>query len=66
MALATAPKFLGEEQVLSLVEKVIKQSEAEGVFVSVSTEEESLSRFSSNQISHNISSTRFKGMNKTQ
>jgi predicted Zn-dependent protease len=42
-----------------LVEKVINQSEADGVFVSLSTGEEALSRYSENQISQNISKTRF-------
>lgn len=58
--IATAPTILGEDQALSLIEKVIKQSEAEGVFVSLSAGEESLSRFSENQISQNISKTEFK------
>lgn len=59
MTLSTAPKLLSEDEALSLVESVIKQSEAEGVFVSLSTGEESLSRFSENQISQNISRTIF-------
>ncbi|MBV8885073.1 MAG: hypothetical protein JO235_13900, partial [Chroococcidiopsidaceae cyanobacterium CP_BM_RX_35] len=54
-----APILMGEDQALSLVETVIKQSEAEGVFVSLSTGEEALSRYSENQISQNISQTRF-------
>jgi predicted Zn-dependent protease len=59
MNLATAPTLLSEDQALSLVDKAIKQSEAEGVFVTLSTGEESLSRFSENQISQNISKNRF-------
>jgi predicted Zn-dependent protease len=59
MTLATAPTLLSEDQALSLVEKVIKQSEAEGVFVSLGSGEEALSRFSENQISQNISRNRF-------
>ena len=59
MTQAAAPTLLSEDQALSLIEKVIKQSEAEGVFISLSTGEEALSRFSSNQISQNISSTQF-------
>ncbi len=59
MTLAKAPTLLSEDQALSLVEKVIKQSEAEGVFVSLSSGEEALSRFSENQISQNISRNRF-------
>lgn len=57
--IAAAPTLMGEDHALSLVEKVIERSEAEGVFVSLSTGEESLSRFSENQISQNISKTRF-------
>ncbi len=57
--IAAASTLLSEDQALSLVEKVIKQSEAEGVFVSLRTGEESLSRFSENQISQNISKTQF-------
>ena len=59
VTLAAAPTLLSEDQALSLVEKVIKQSEAEGVFVSLSNGEEALSRFSENQISQNISKTQF-------
>jgi predicted Zn-dependent protease len=59
MTLATAPTLLSEDEGLSLVDSVIKQSEAEGVFVSLSTGEESLSRFSENQITQNISKNRF-------
>lgn len=57
--IATIPKLLSEDQALSLVEQVITQSHAEGVFVSLSTGEEALSRYSENQISQNISSTQF-------
>ena len=59
MTLTTSPAILSEDQALSLLEKVVKQSEAEAVFVSLSTGEESLSRFSENQISQNISKTVF-------
>jgi predicted Zn-dependent protease len=59
MTLTTSPTILSEDQALSLLEKVVKQSEAEEVFVSLSTGEESLSRFSENQISQNISKTVF-------
>ena len=59
MTLATSPAILSEDQALSLLEKVVKKSEAEAVFVSLSTGEESLSRFSENQISQNISKTVF-------
>lgn len=57
--IAALPTSLSEDQALSLIEKAIKQSQAEGVFVSLSTGEESLSRFSENQTSQNISNTRF-------
>jgi len=54
-----APILISLDQALSLVEKVIKQSEADDVVVSLSTGEEALSRYSENQISQNISKTRF-------
>jgi predicted Zn-dependent protease len=60
MTLATAPTLLSEDQALSLVEKVVKQSEAESVFVSLSSGEDALSRFSENQISQNISQNQFQ------
>ncbi|MBE9129165.1 MULTISPECIES: TldD/PmbA family protein [unclassified Coleofasciculus] len=59
MTLATAPTLLSEDQALSLVDSVIQQSQAEGVFVNLSASESSLSRFSENQISQNISRNRF-------
>jgi predicted Zn-dependent protease len=59
MTLATVPTLLSEDQALSLIDKAINQSEAEGVFVSLTTGEEALSRFSENQISQNISRNRF-------
>ncbi|MGK7872265.1 MAG: TldD/PmbA family protein [Xenococcaceae cyanobacterium] len=59
MTLATAPTLLSQDEALSLVESVIKQSQAEGVFVSLSASESALSRFSENQISQNISKNRF-------
>lgn len=59
MTLASAPTLLSEDQALSLVDSVIKQSEAEEVFVSLSSGEEALTRFSENQISQNISKNRF-------
>lgn len=58
MTLATSPTLLSEDQALSIVEKVIKQSQAEGVFVSLSTGEESLSRYSENQMTQNITGTK--------
>ncbi|HBB35842.1 MAG TPA: TldD/PmbA family protein [Cyanobacteria bacterium UBA8803] len=60
VTLATACTLLSEDQALSLVESAIQQSEAEGVFVSLSSSESALSRFSENQISQNINQNRFK------
>ncbi|ACK69081.1 peptidase U62 modulator of DNA gyrase [Gloeothece citriformis PCC 7424] len=51
--------LLTHEEALSLIESVIKQSEAEGVFVSLGASESALSRFSENQISQNINKTNF-------
>ncbi|MDP8936113.1 MAG: TldD/PmbA family protein, partial [Cyanobacteriota bacterium] len=59
MIVTTSPASLSEDQALSIVEKAVKLSKAEEVFVSLSTGEESLSRFSENQISQNISKTVF-------
>lgn len=59
MTLATAPTLLSQDEALSVVESVIKKSEAEGTFVSLSASESALSRFSENQISQNISKNRF-------
>src|SRR6476469_8677757 len=59
MIVTTSPASLSEDQALSVVEKAVKLSKAEEVFVSLSTGEESLSRFSENQISQNISKTVF-------
>ncbi|HEY9835570.1 MAG TPA: hypothetical protein V6D27_01525, partial [Vampirovibrionales bacterium] len=59
MTPATAPSFMSEDQALSLVESTLKQSQADGVFVSLSDGESSLSRFSENQITQNISRSRF-------
>lgn len=60
MTLATAPTLLPEDQALSLVDSVIQQSKADGVFVGLSNGEETLSRYSENQISQNISCTQLK------
>ncbi|HEY9830352.1 MAG TPA: DNA gyrase modulator, partial [Stenomitos sp.] len=59
MTLAAAPTFLSEDQALDLIETVIQQSEAEGVFVSLSANESALSRFSENQMTQNLSRTKF-------
>ena len=60
MTLTTTPTLLQEDEALSLIESVIKQSTAEGVFVSVNNSESALSRFSENQISQNMSKNRFQ------
>jgi len=59
MTLATAANIIKEDQALSLVENAIKKSKAEGVFVSINMGESSLSRYSENQITQNISNSRF-------
>ena len=59
MTLATAPNLISQEEALNLIESVIQQSQAEGIFVSLSAEESALSRFSENQISQNINKNRF-------
>ncbi|NET68422.1 MAG: TldD/PmbA family protein [Moorea sp. SIO1G6] len=58
MTLAAAPICDRKDQALSLVDSVIAQSQAEGVFVSLSLGDEFLSRFSENQITQNISRQR--------
>jgi predicted Zn-dependent protease len=59
VTLATAESTLTRDQALTLVEAALKHSEAEGAFVSISAGEESLARYSSNQITQNLSRTRF-------
>lgn len=57
----TPPAILiSQDEALSLLEKAISQSEAEGVFISLSNNESSLTRYSENQIGQNISKTKFK------
>lgn len=60
MTATTSPAFLSEDRALALLDSTVKMSSAEGVFVSIYTGEESLSRFSENQIGQNISKTVFK------
>jgi hypothetical protein len=48
MIVTTSPASLSEDRALYVVEKAVKLSKAEEVFVSLSTGEESLSRFSEN------------------
>ena len=64
MTTVIKPNLLSQEEALSLVETAVKKSEAEGISVSLSNNESSLSRYSENQISQNISKTKF-GLNIT-
>lgn len=57
--LAAPAASLNQDEALELIEFAIKQSEAEGAFVSIGASQSSLSRFSENQISQNISKNRF-------
>ncbi|HHP7229964.1 MAG TPA: TldD/PmbA family protein [Xenococcaceae cyanobacterium] len=59
MTLATANKILSTEAALDLIEFALAQSQAEGIFVSLSSSESALSRFSENQISQNVHKNRF-------
>jgi predicted Zn-dependent protease len=59
MTQTTASPLLSQDEALSLINSVIKQSEAEGVFVGLNASESALSRFSENQISQNIIKNRF-------
>lgn len=60
MTIATVSNLLSQEEAQNIIESTIKQSQAEGVFVSLDAHESTLSRFSENQISQNISRNRFK------
>ncbi len=59
MNLTFASTILSEEEAVDILESVIKQSQAEDVFVSLSSQESALSRFSENQISQNIQKNKF-------
>jgi predicted Zn-dependent protease len=54
MTLATLDSFLTQSQALSLIDFAIAQSQADGVFISLSIRKTALSRFSENQISQNV------------
>ncbi|MEM9512991.1 MAG: DNA gyrase modulator, partial [Cyanobacteria bacterium P01_E01_bin.48] len=56
---AAAPEMLDEDRALSLVEEAIAASDADGVFVTVEAGTSALSRFSDNQMTQNLSRTRF-------
>lgn len=60
ITLTPAAILISQDEALSLLEKAISQSEAEGVFISLSNNESSLTRYSENQIGQNISKTKFK------
>ncbi|MGB3535611.1 MAG: TldD/PmbA family protein [Microcoleaceae cyanobacterium] len=60
MTVATAPTLISEDEALSLIDQVIQQSESEAVEVSLSNNEDNLTRYSENQITQNVSSTKFK------
>jgi len=59
MTLATLNTFLTQSEALSLIEFAIAKSQADGIFISISASENSLSRFSENQISQNVSKKTF-------
>ncbi len=48
-----------QAQALELIDRVISRSEADGVFVSLGSAEEALSRFSGNQITQNVNESHF-------
>ncbi|MGL4881499.1 MAG: TldD/PmbA family protein [Waterburya sp.] len=54
MTLAPLNTLISPAEALSLIDLAIAQSQAEGIFVSLSNSETALSRFSENQISQNI------------
>lgn len=58
MTLITSPQSLQSEQALELLEEIITQSEADGVYVTLKAKEEALSRFSENQLSQNMETTK--------
>jgi len=57
---STASPIISQDQALSLLEQVIQQSQAEGVFVSITAEDSALSRFGENQIIQNLNRTEVK------
>ena len=59
MTLATLNTFITKEEALALIELAIAQSQADGIFVSLSASETALSRFSENQISQNVRKNTF-------
>ncbi|MEM7593701.1 MAG: TldD/PmbA family protein [Cyanobacteria bacterium P01_A01_bin.83] len=59
MTLATVNTFITKESALDLIDFAIAQSQADGVFISISASETALSRFSENQISQNVRKNTF-------
>ena len=57
--IAITDKIITESSALELIENAIASSQAEGVFVSLNSNESVLSRFSENQISQNVHKNRF-------
>ena len=60
MTLATLDSFLTQAQAISTIDFAIAESQADGVFVSLSLRETALSRFSENQISQNVRKNTFQ------
>ncbi|MEL6927029.1 MAG: TldD/PmbA family protein [Cyanobacteria bacterium J06600_6] len=60
MTLATQNSSLTQSQAMSLIDFAIAQSQADGVFISLSLCETALSRFSENQISQNVRKQTFQ------
>lgn len=59
MTLAALDNLISQSEALALIEFAIAQSQADGVFVSLSASETALSRFSENQISQNVRKNTF-------
>jgi predicted Zn-dependent protease len=59
MTLATSNTFLTQKEALALIDFANAQSQADGVFISLSVRETALSRFSENQISQNVRKNTF-------
>lgn len=59
MTLATLNTFITQKEAIALIEFAIAQSQADGIFVSLSANETALSRFSENQISQNVRKNTF-------
>ena len=57
--IATLDTFITKKEALALIEFAIAQSQADGVFISLSASETALSRFSENQISQNVRKNTF-------